>query len=351
MNVRDHATLPTGLMSYHRLEWDGVDATGRGHTGTLGATPTEDYGQVQKCLRFNGTTQYVSVPAHADFEMTAGLTIAFWTDYGSGTAKKLVCKRNNTTIQWSVEQKAALTQLQFLITIGGALYTVLGTTPSAGAKWDHIVARYDGSEISIWTNGVKTNFALQTGSINSYATMPVTFACRCANGVVVPGADFYAGALDDIGIWNRGLTDAEIGDLYQGGIGIIYGDLGQFEARKDRQEGWSVLKSEMIEQTHPTHQGRLASPRFIGEAAPEGLSPEISSIVAINSIRIRVNFVHPATNNQALTAPGNYKITPVLGVYTVTPEGVTNPTYVFLDIDEQEDGMLYQLDLLRIVRA
>ena len=88
-----------------------------------------------------------------------------------------------------------------------------------------------------------------------------------------------------------------------------------------------------------------------GGGAVQGLSPEVTSVSVVTATRIKVNFKYPATNNEALVAPGNYKIAPTLAVHAVIPEAVTNPSYVYLDIDEQDGGVLYQLDLLRIIKA
>lgn len=89
----------------------------------------------------------------------------------------------------------------------------------------------------------------------------------------------------------------------------------------------------------------------VTQAIPTGLSPEILSITATDSTHIRVTFKYAAVDNAALRAPGNYSITPPLSVYTVTPEAAASPTYVDLAIDEQDDGQLYTLGLLRLVRA
>jgi hypothetical protein len=361
MNVKDHATLPTDLISYHRLEWDGVDATGHAHTGTLVNSPTQIYGWVQRALGFNGSNQYASIPTSAAYEVTTGITVGGWMCVG-GTgyySRKMVAKRNNTIIQWALEINSAANKFQFVITIGGSLYTLTDTDVfSVTPKWYHVVGRYNGTEASLWVNGVKKALQLVTGSINVDSSMPVLLGARCANGVYTPGAEYWYGNLDDIGIWGRGLTDAEIGDLYQSGAGIPYGDWDIFQTKKmgvqprGNQEARLQPRSNFYPRTSfQTFQAHVSASTNIGGGTPQGLSPGILSIVALSATTIRVAFQHPATLNEALSAPGNYKITPTLAVLVVTPEAVSNPTYVDLDIDEQEDGILYQLELKRIIRA
>lgn len=360
MNVSSHPTLPTSLISYHRLEWDGADATGNGHTGTLGNSPGQIYGWVQKALSFNGSNQYVSIPTSLAYEVTTGISLAAWVSAsGSVLSKKIIAKRNDATIQWSLEINATNNRFQFVIKIAGTTYTL--TDPdnlSYWPKWYHVVGRYNGTEISLWVNGTKKAFQAITGAIDSSATMPVMIGCRCANGVLTPGADYWYGNIDEVGIWGKGLTDAEIGDLYQSGAGIPYSDWSIYQGSKrgvqarGDQVGRITPRATMQARTSfQTFQAHVAASTNIGGGTPQGLSPGILSITALGATTIRVTFQYPATLNEALSAPGNYKITPTLAVNAVTPEAVSNPTYVDLEIDEQEDGVLYQLELKRIIRA
>ncbi len=85
--------------------------------------------------------------------------------------------------------------------------------------------------------------------------------------------------------------------------------------------------------------------------AAEGASPGVLSVVVIDEVTIRINFVSAAIDNQALRSLDNYVITPTLNVYSVTPEAVATPTYVDLVIDEQKTGVDYDVELQRIEAA
>ena len=83
----------------------------------------------------------------------------------------------------------------------------------------------------------------------------------------------------------------------------------------------------------------------------EGQSPEIASVTALSSTSIRITFARAAVDNAALSATNNYEIDPALTVHSITPEDVTNPTYVDLVVDEQKQGEAYTVTLRRIVAA
>lgn len=87
------------------------------------------------------------------------------------------------------------------------------------------------------------------------------------------------------------------------------------------------------------------------QSAPAGGSPGVDSVVSVSATQIRVNFSNPAVDNAALRSAGSYKITPPLSIHSVTPELVSEPTYVILAIDEQKTGQTYDLELLRIEKA
>lgn len=78
-----------------------------------------------------------------------------------------------------------------------------------------------------------------------------------------------------------------------------------------------------------------------------GECPVVTSItvISLNPTVIRVTFSDPVKYNSALVQPGNYVIVPSLTVHSVTPEEVTNPTYVDLETDEQNTGTTYEIEV------
>ena len=88
--------------------------------------------------------------------------------------------------------------------------TASAATPKLGTgAWHHIAASYDGNQLSLYLNGVqlpgspKVVGAVKLGSDST----PVTLGCEDENGTLVGWLDAN---LDDVRIYNRSLTDAEI---------------------------------------------------------------------------------------------------------------------------------------------
>lgn len=86
-----------------------------------------------------------------------------------------------------------------------------GTIPVG--TWSHVVARYDGAEMSLFINGVKdANVLPRTGNLAT-TTALVELGRGWLSGVMW---HFYDGLLDDVSIYAHALSDSEIAQRAQG---------------------------------------------------------------------------------------------------------------------------------------
>ena len=91
--------------------------------------------------------------------------------------------------------------------VGGVFTTaeqeVLGTSGPALNTWTHLAFTYDGATEKLYVNGVLVTSRAQTGAISA------------ANGVLHIGGDsvwgeHFQGLIDEVRVYNRALTAAEI---------------------------------------------------------------------------------------------------------------------------------------------
>lgn len=86
----------------------------------------------------------------------------------------------------------------------------------ADGVWKFLVLTYNGTDVIAYVNGTRTassTLALNTGN------HPIAVGTRFDT----PGVDDAINtSIDEIGVWNRSLTDAEILNLYNSGIGKTY---------------------------------------------------------------------------------------------------------------------------------
>lgn len=99
--------------------------------------------------------------------------------------------------------------------VDGVESDVLSNAVPSINTWYHIVQRYNEATttLEMWVNGVKqTDTDATSGTTSNLGSF--TF-CRFGNGA---GWE-CEGRIDEVGIWNRHLSDSEISDLYNGGAG------------------------------------------------------------------------------------------------------------------------------------
>ena len=83
-------------------------------------------------------------------------------------------------------------------------------------KWVHLVGTYDGAEVKIFVNGVLKNTQAQVGSIYSSSNI-IAVGGKWENGIYPTGNIKWEldGKLDEVGLWTRALSDAEVLELYR----------------------------------------------------------------------------------------------------------------------------------------
>jgi hypothetical protein len=76
-------------------------------------------------------------------------------------------------------------------------------SPISTSAWTHLAVTYDGAAVRLFVNGVQVSSTASTGAI-----AVSTGALRI--GGAPTGSDFFRGLIDDVRIYNRPLTAAQI---------------------------------------------------------------------------------------------------------------------------------------------
>src|SRR5512136_1746353 len=149
-DILRHPTLWNGLISFFPFEGNANDAKGA-HNGTVsGATQVVGTRYNKLAYSFNGSSNYITLGTHADFE-AVNIALSVWVyPLGTSTSKKVVAKRNDTTIQWALQVNSTNPRWEFTIKIAGTTYTVTDTTNFGAANWYHLVGTYDGAYVRLY---------------------------------------------------------------------------------------------------------------------------------------------------------------------------------------------------------
>ncbi|WP_396144497.1 LamG-like jellyroll fold domain-containing protein [Flavobacterium sp.] len=210
-------SLTNGLMGYWPFCGNANDDSGNGNNGTVnGATLTTDrFGNTNSAYNFDGVNDYISTN-YSGILGTNSRSISFWYNSNSNNIEETVftgygennCGAGFACTLFPLNKPAVDNTCSWIKSVNSTtinswnLYTITYTSS-------------DGSDLTnckIYINGV-----LQSTSQNS-----TLYNINTINGInMVFGSSilfypnqFFNGKLDDIGIWNRALTQQEITQLY-----------------------------------------------------------------------------------------------------------------------------------------
>ncbi|HIA37228.1 MAG TPA: LamG domain-containing protein, partial [Flavobacteriales bacterium] len=217
--------VPTdSLVGWWPFNGNANDESVNGNDGTVnGATLTTDrFGNANAAYDFDGVDDYIEIIDDPSIKPLNAISISGWANLSSNETSnfpRFVNKNHNQAQNYGSYQ-----------IIGGHYgydsigYSAMGTrtttiytwTGHGGSSeilddWFFFVGVYDGTQMRYYINGILVKTKAQTGSL-VYNTENLTFAGNYLNGIGTP--DFTQCFLDDIGIWNRALSQCEISALY-----------------------------------------------------------------------------------------------------------------------------------------
>ncbi len=217
--------LNDGLLAYYPFSGNANDATGNGNNGTVhGATLTEDrFGNPNSAYYFNGVNSYIS--ANANQLPSGQRTISLWFKTNTVSNKPVLLGYGGNGCYTSFFLGINLS------TSGIGKYTVLTHCSTSNYidfpyssepinSWYHIAFSTDNTGSKIYINGA--NVASNNTFIsNTYPTgKDLAIGVAISLYGVAPFANgdvgYFMGSIDDVYIYNRSLSVAEIQQLYQG---------------------------------------------------------------------------------------------------------------------------------------
>ena len=234
--------VPTnGLVGWWPFNGNANDESGNGNNGTVsGATFTSDRnGVVNSAFSFDGVNDYIRCLTSGPVGSSAR-TISYWMkSIPSSNTYMLVSYGSNSNggSEFDITYNSGC-NLSIGIDINLWVRSVIANAVNY-QDWNFVTVTYDptdGSELSnvkYYINGLLLSNTCSTGgnlsySINTLNVNPITFGRWCNLGGTQSNGYHFNGNLDDIGIWNRALSQQEITALYNAqsctGTGAITAD-------------------------------------------------------------------------------------------------------------------------------
>ncbi|MEI6267302.1 MAG: LamG-like jellyroll fold domain-containing protein [Methylococcaceae bacterium] len=205
-------TSKNGLMAAYGFEEVSgttvADASGNGNNGTISNAVRITTGHSGNALQFNGENAWVTVNDSVSLDLSTGMTLEAWV-YPQISIKILINSRKTVILKETPAGEAyslyasedANGPTSYFN--DGSYQGVASLDPLPLNQWAHLVATYDGRYQRLYVNGQEVANSKQNSLIQQ------------SQGVLRIGGnslwgEYFKGYIDEVRIYNRALTAAEV---------------------------------------------------------------------------------------------------------------------------------------------
>jgi hypothetical protein len=212
--------LEAGLVASYAFDGDASDESGNGYDGTVtGATLTTNrFGDVDGAYYFDGIDDRIDLPSETlNFERTNAFSQSLWIKTSDDDAGNIILAKmasDSSYRGWCLAMKNGLLST-YLINNGTTQnrLRVDGTTLINDDQWHHLVVTYDGSSmasgVAVYIDGSLENSVIVADTLSGTILNSVTPTIGSRSS-----ESYYEGSIDDIRIYSRTLSAAEVEELY-----------------------------------------------------------------------------------------------------------------------------------------
>jgi glucose/arabinose dehydrogenase len=180
-----------------------ADVTGKGHTGTLTGPTWSAAGRNGGALSFDGVNDSVRINDANDLDLTTAMTLEAWVRPSVlGSWRTVIFKEQPGHMAYALYAATVSSRPSGQVYVGGER-DARATAGLPTNAWSHLATTYDGTTLRLYVNGTQT------------ATLAVSGAAAVSTGPLKLGgnaiwAEWFAGLMDDVRIYDRALSAAEI---------------------------------------------------------------------------------------------------------------------------------------------
>jgi hypothetical protein len=180
-----------------------ADKSGNGNTGTIsGATWAQ--GKYGSALSFNGVNAIVAVKASPSLNVSTGMTLEAWINPNANQSGwRTILQREVDAYFLNASNSGGPLLPSGGGTFNGNVSYVSGPTANPINTWTHVALTYDGAVQRLYVNGIQVSSKAVSGAIQTNSS-PLRI------GGNSPYGEYFNGRIDEIRIYDRALSAAEI---------------------------------------------------------------------------------------------------------------------------------------------
>lgn len=323
-------TVTSGLVACYPFDGNANDNSGKSGNGIVnGATLTTDrFGNANSAYQFNGTNNFIRVPHNPQLNVTAdGLSVTVWfkPDSTQNPIHSLIDKShdgvdNSSWVIQCVNDGINATNT-FMFALGnGSKFVTTNRACVFDNKWHFVVANFNNTSIDFYLDGVLSHS--QPFSDKSLSNTRDMFI-----GTSWYGYRFFKGSMDDIRIYNRPLTVAEIQQLF------------------------NEPNAACVPATYNGNSGALQVPSIVVEGTPDIYKATMQQFASSFAFRLTQSAITQGSNK----CPATYSLTTgILHIpFVKSPVAIPSNAQQCYDVTMQAISTRFQLDLeqLKVVNC
>ncbi|MCH8293728.1 LamG domain-containing protein [Candidatus Poribacteria bacterium] len=186
------------------------DGSVHGHDGELIKNPAWVPGKFGTALEFDGTkSHYVMVPITDTLQLLEQFSAAFWVKRGDAQIREWNYMVTAGTLKWATIFRQGDNKTYVWSTSGGTWAQKGVSNDKQPEDWTHLVATYDiKSGVKIYNDGVEVGGGAKPPPVDEIDGSIMV-------GARHPGQEFFTGIIDEVYLFNRIITEAEIGEIME----------------------------------------------------------------------------------------------------------------------------------------
>jgi len=209
-----------GLVGWWPFNGNANDESGNGNNGVLIAPvlANDRFLNANSAYTFDGIDDYIDAGTSPNLYFSSGVSISAWVNTNN-VGYKIAEKQQDSPpyfiYQYFIHGTGQVS-VGLRIDASNSAYTFSNELISLN-QWSHVVFSWqkdiNGGLCRIYINGQEATYSTQT-PLNGDIAILSSLSTKFGADIYPPLLEAPDGILDDIGIWNRALTDCEIQNLY-----------------------------------------------------------------------------------------------------------------------------------------
>jgi len=181
-----------------------------------------DEGKIRNGVQFDGVNDY-AINESADLNLLdAGFSVQVWvnaTDFTNNLAAIIHYINQTSNVGFSMTKNSGVNTVNFAVaTPDGSATTNTGNLVAL-TNWYHIVGVYNESDVLLYLNGT---FVTKSALTTAFADPVEGNLTVGRHGYLSDSSRSWKGIIDEVGIWNRALTQQDITELYNDKAGLRF---------------------------------------------------------------------------------------------------------------------------------